>query len=207
MAEMKVIGIVGGVASGKSFVARCLENLGAVHLDADRVGHEVLHDQEVKALARLRWGRTIFDEQSEIDRRKLAKIVFGEGISAIRERNYLEQLTHPRIRDRLQWELDSARRAGRSAVVLDAALLLETGWSEFCDSIVFVEAADAVRQSRAQARGWSEQEWKSREASQMPLSEKRGMAQATVDNGGTESNTRRQVQAYWDSLFAADLSN
>lgn len=207
MAEMKVIGIVGGVASGKSFVARCLENLGAVHLDADRVGHEVLHDQEVKALARLRWGRTIFDEQSEIDRRKLAKIVFGEGISAIRERNYLEQLTHPRIRDRLQWELDSARRAGRLAVVLDAALLLETGWSEFCDSILFVEAADAVRQSRAQARGWSEQEWKSREASQMPLSEKRGMAQATVDNGGTESNTRRQVQAYWDSLFAADLSN
>ncbi|MEX1223037.1 MAG: dephospho-CoA kinase [Pirellulales bacterium] len=204
---MKVIGIVGGVASGKSFVAGCLARLGARHLDADRTGHEVLREPEVKAQARHRWGETIFDSKGEIDRKKLAEIVFGDGISARRERIYLEQLVHPRIRQRLESEIEAARAEQRPAVVLDAALLLESDWSTLCDSILFVYAPEALRASRAAERGWTSTDWRRRESSQMPVAEKQAQSQAVIDNAGSAEETERQVRAYWDSLFASDVSN
>ncbi len=204
---MKVIGIVGGVASGKSFVAGCLARLGARHLNADRAGHEVLREPEVKAQAGRRWGEAIFDSEGEIDRKKLAEIVFGDEISARRERTYLEQLVHPRIRQRLESEIEAARVERRPAVVLDAALLLESGWSTLCDSILFVDAPEAARAARAAQRGWTSSDWRRREKSQMPIAEKRVKSHAAIDNAGSQAETEQQVRAYWDSLFASDVSN
>jgi len=125
---MQVIGVLGGVASGKSLVARQLAELGAEVLDADRAGHEVLRSAEIEAAARRRWGEAIFGADGRIDRSRLGQIVFGPGADAQREREYLEQLTHPEIHRRLADEARRLQQSGTSIAVLDAPLLLEAGW-------------------------------------------------------------------------------
>jgi len=204
---MKVIGIVGGIASGKSFVSEILVQLGAKRLDADAAGHQVLQDSAVMQQLRDRWGDSVFDAQGGINRQKVAEIVFAEGISARRERTFLESVTHPRIRKRLENELKAAESSGAAAVVLDAALLLESGWSELCDSIWLIDTPEQVRIARAKKRGWTEIQWRRREASQAPIAFKREQADVTIDNSGSVEATRRQVLRNWDSLFTEDLSN
>ncbi|MBW8886031.1 MAG: dephospho-CoA kinase [Planctomycetia bacterium] len=92
---MLILGLVGGIASGKSVVANVLRDMGAMVLDADQAGHFVLRDPKVIAELRTRWGDTILDSSGQISRRAVAKIVFAQGNEA--ERKFLEQLTHPRI--------------------------------------------------------------------------------------------------------------
>src|SRR4051794_22973741 len=99
---MKIIGLVGGVASGKSLVARMLIELGAVHLDADRTGHAVLaEDADVRDALIHRWGDSILAPNGEINRSAVARKVFGTTPAAANERKFLEDLLHPRIRERL----------------------------------------------------------------------------------------------------------
>ncbi len=97
---MLTLGLVGGIASGKSVVANCFRDLGAVVLDADRAGHAVLRETDVIAALKARWGDRILDDSSQVSRREVAKIVFAREDAA--ERRFLEQLTHPRIQMRLQ---------------------------------------------------------------------------------------------------------
>ena len=115
---MIVIGILGGVGSGKSAVSDRLTTLGAVVLDADQLGHEVLRQPEVKAELRRRWGETVMDAAGEIDRRKVAEIVFAATPQGREELAFLEQLTHPRIKQRLQTQLAELNVAGVRAAVL-----------------------------------------------------------------------------------------
>ena len=96
-AIVQVIGLVGGVASGKSLVARQLVELGAGWLDADRAGHEVLELKEVKQAIRDRWGDEVVDADGSLSRVAIGRRVFGNAPSAAGERRFLEQLTHPRI--------------------------------------------------------------------------------------------------------------
>jgi dephospho-CoA kinase len=98
---MKILGILGGVASGKSLVARQLANMGALVLDADRAGHETLRLPQIEEAARQRWGNAVFGPDGHIDRARLAKIVFAPPPDGPRERKYLEALTHPEIGRRL----------------------------------------------------------------------------------------------------------
>src|SRR3989337_2809425 len=137
---MRIIGILGGIASGKSMVARQLERLGAGLLDADQTGHEALRLPHVEAAARRRWGEAVFGADGRIDRARLARIVFAPGPEANAELKYLEQLTHPEIA-RLLWRQAGALvAAGTKIMVLDAVMLLETGWDQWCEKTVFVEA-------------------------------------------------------------------
>src|SRR5438477_12900597 len=99
---MLILGLVGGIASGKSLVAECLRDLGAVVLDADRAGHAVLREPDVVAALVNRWGNSILDPAGQISRRAVAKIVFAAGNEA--ERKFLEQVTHPRIENLLRQE-------------------------------------------------------------------------------------------------------
>ena len=150
---MRMIGLIGGVASGKSLVARQLEQCGAGILDADRAGHEVLRLPGVEAAARERWGAAIFDATGHIDRKRLAAIVFAGPPEGPRERRYLEQLTHPAIGARLHEQAAHLADTGYPAAVLDAALLLEAGWDAMCDLVVFVDTPPATRLARgARAR-------------------------------------------------------
>jgi dephospho-CoA kinase len=201
--HIPLVGILGGIASGKSFVGEQLERKGAAIVSADRLAHEVLKLDEVKKAARERWGDQIFDGAGEIARDKLAGIVFAPAPAGPRERKVLEELTHPRIGKMVQQEIERIRRQGAAAaIVLDVPLLAESGWNKFCDRIVFVDAAPAVRQQRARCRGWSAEDLARRETVQQSLESKRALADVVLDNSGTAQETQLQIDEFWRSLGA-----
>jgi dephospho-CoA kinase len=197
---MRVVGILGGVASGKTFVTECLRDLGAAVLDGDKTGHEVLRLPEIEAQARQRWGDAIFDPEGRIHRRALAQIVFAPPPDGPRELHYLEQLTHPLIGQRLQEQIAALAVAGQiKACVLDAPVMLKAGWHKFCDIIVFVDAPRDVRLARARSRGWSQEDFAAREGAQESVDQKKQAADVVIDNSGSPESTRRQVERFWNS--------
>ena len=198
---MILIGILGGVASGKSEVSSRLRSLGAAVLDADRVGHAVLREAEVKRAVQRRWGEAVLDAAGEIDRRKVAEIVFAAVPESRAELTFLEQLTHPLIGQRLQEQLAELHREGAQAAVLDAPVMLKAGWDRLCQRIVFVDAPRDVRLARARQRGWTEADFAAREAAQEPLETKRSRADVTIDNSLTRQHLFAQVDRFWQSLF------
>ena len=119
---MRIIGVIGGVASGKSTVARLFERLGAGVLDADRAGHEALRLTQVEAAAKKRWGNEIFGPDGRIDRAKLARRVFAPGTAGHKERLYLEQLTHPEIARLLHRQADEMAAAGTAGAASIAGI-------------------------------------------------------------------------------------
>jgi dephospho-CoA kinase len=196
---MKVIGILGGVASGKSFVTRALAGLGAGVLDADRVGHEALRTREVEEAVRRQWGDGVFGPDGHVDRSRLAAIVFGLSPAADEPRKCLEQLLHPEIGRRLKQEAEQLAAGGCPAAVLDAPLLVEADWDRLCDWLVFVDTPRPLRLARALARGWSERDFAAREGVQESLDSKRKLADAIIDNSGSPEETRAQVERFWRS--------
>lgn len=199
---MLIIGLVGGIASGKTFVAQCLRDLGAVVIDADKVGHEVLRDPVVIEALKNRWGDSIFDDNGQVDRSAVAKIVFAAGNDA--EREFLELLTHPRIEQNIERQIQNikASRTPPSIVVLDAALLFESGWDKVCDKIIFVGAPRDIRLERAVSRGWSAEQFAAREAAQLPLEEKGKRAHIFIQNARSRENLREVVRLTWDQLLS-----
>jgi dephospho-CoA kinase len=200
---MKIIGLLGGIASGKSLVAEQFCGLGAGLLDGDRAGHEVLRLPEVEQLVRERWGDLVFGSDGHVDRKALGRIVFETSDAGRRELKYLEQITHPRIGDRLRQQAAKLAGAGRSIAVLDAPVMLKAGWDAFCDHIVFVEAPEEVRRARATARGWRQEDIAAREAVQEPLAIKRQHADFVIDNSGGREQTLAQVERLWRLVTAA----
>jgi len=198
---MRLIGILGGVASGKSLVAGQLAELGAGRLDADRAAHEVLHTASVEQSARRRWGAEIFGPDGRIDRARLAKLVFARSPGAAAERKYLEQLIHPEVETRLRRQMEQMAARGVPAAVLDVPLLIEAGWDELCERLWFVDAPRRLRLERACGRGWSEEEFDARQGAQESLEEKKRRADAVIDNSGSPEQTRVQVERLWRCLF------
>ena len=198
---MKTLGLLGGIASGKSLVAKKLQDLGAVVLDADRAGHEMLRLPNVKDAARDRWSASIFGSDGEIERKRLAAIVFAPTDDGRRELAYLEKLTHPQIGRRLQDQLNLLRQQGVQVAVLDAPVMLKAGWDRFCDQIWFIDAPYEVRLKRAKSRGWTEAEFRDRELAQEPVERKRELADLVLDNSGEVEYTERQIERFWHSLI------
>lgn len=197
---MKTIGLVGGVASGKSLVGRMLVELGAGLLDADRTGHAVLaEDAEVREAVRKRWGNSVL---TSAGRSIIAKHVFADTDTGAIERKFLEELLHPRIRARLCELRDQFAAAGKPAVVLDAPLLLESGWDPLCDLILFVDVPRQMRLERAQTRSWTEAEFDRREAAQWPVDKKRAAANVVLANSGSEAELRTAVEDFWRRYIA-----
>lgn len=192
-----VIGLVGGIASGKSFVARTLAEFGASVFDADAAGHAALQDSEVQRGIRERWGVEVFDSNHNINRAAVAGIVFAKTDAAQDELRFLESLTHPVITRLMQAALQQAQEENAPAFVLDAAVMRKAGWDKQCDDILFIEAPRDVRLARARARGWTEAEFSARESAQELLSEKRNMATRFIENSADQDQTRRQLSEYW----------
>jgi dephospho-CoA kinase len=197
-----IVGIIGGVASGKSHVTRLLESLGAVTLDADRAGHEVLADTEVKQAVRDKWGNSVFHADGQVDRAAVAKLVFAPPPEGPENLAFLESVTHPRIGKRLRRQASQlAEQGGHGVIVLDAAVLLKAGWDQFCDRLVFVDAPLEIRLQRAARRGWNEAELHRREAAQVPVEEKRRRADFVIDNSGDKQQTLQQIYQLWATLL------
>lgn len=195
---MEVIGLAGGVASGKSTVAKLFEELGAVRLDADRIGHEVLRAADVKTILRQKFGHDIFDAAGEVDRKKLAALVFGDDQTSRNHLLTLEAISHPRISQRLLSELDSLRQSGAVAAVLDAAIMFKAGWDRFCTRIVFIRVPREIRLARALQRGWAASELDARERNQTPLDEKERKATDLLENSSPHlDNLRLAVRNLW----------
>ena len=198
---MKIIGIAGGIASGKSVVSARLESLGAFVLDADQIGHRVLARSEVIAAARQRWGNQVVDSQGQLVRSEIAARVFGGNAETQGELAFWESCTHPRITTELRATIERIRDSGEyKAVVLDAPVMFKAGWHAMCDVIVFVDTPRELRLARAVRRGWSTDQFEDREASQTSLEEKRNLSSFVIDNSGYLEQTYEQVLSFWNSL-------
>ncbi|MCB9876033.1 MAG: dephospho-CoA kinase [Planctomycetes bacterium] len=191
-----VVGLVGGIASGKSTVAAMFADRGLRHLDADQVAREVSGEPEVLAEVAERLGPR-FVRDGALDRAGLAAAVFADPAA----RRALEAIVHPRVRARLEAGIAAATAAGDS-VLLDVPLLFEAGLFQRCDTVVFVATSDETRATRARARGWADGELARREANQLPLAEKQARAEHVIDNDGTLSATRCAVDALLQRLAA-----
>lgn len=198
---MLIIGVTGGIASGKSTVTNELGALGAAVLNADEAAHRVIEYPEIKRLLAGRWGSVVLLPDGGIDRVAVAERVFGPGTETSAERKYLESVLHPRIRAEYEAELERLRAAGRVAAVIDAPLLLEAGWGEICDQLVFVDSPrdDCLRRAQT-LRNWTAAEFVAREAAQMPIEEKRRRATHVLVNDGTLEQLRQRVRKLWQSL-------
>jgi dephospho-CoA kinase len=152
-------------------------------VDGDRIGHEVLEQPAVKHGLVARWGPRILKPEGTVNRRAIAGIVFGDPV----ELRALEELAFPEIGRRAREEIRNARADPLARfVVLDAAVMMEAGWSEDCDRIVYVDAPREIRLARLAARsGWQQDEVAAREATQLPADAKRARSDAVLSNDGT----------------------
>lgn len=187
MSRPRVLGITGGIASGKSQVTRILESLGAVVIRADKIGHEVLDVPEIRNLIVRQFGQSVFSQEKQsIDRRRVAELVFGDSPQAGARRRMLEAITHGPIRAQISQQLERSLREGIApAIVLDIPLLLESRWDRFCDAVWFIDSQEDLRLQRALERGWTEDHFRAREASQWPLASKRVKSTFVIPNNGT----------------------
>ena len=192
--RVPIIGIVGGIGSGKSALAAAFEELGCVRLDADKVGHQVLARPEVRCELVAEFGREILDADKRIDRSRLAAVAFASDEAAQRLNEIVGGALWPEFRRRALEAADHADGQVR-AVVLDAALLYESETNEICDGVVFVDAPDDVRRERiAESRGWDWEEIRRREKRQFALSRKRQMADEACTNTGGLDHLREQAR-------------
>jgi dephospho-CoA kinase len=189
---LPVVGVVGGIGSGKSLVAAELQRLGGYLIQGDQLGHEALLQPDIKERIVARFGKKILDEEGNVNRRALGKQVFA----APADLAALEEIVFPYIERRIVQEIEKASaRPGCAFIVLDAAIMLETGWGRLCDRIIFVDAPRAVRLARLrEQRGWQEEEVTRRERAQMSLEEKRRQASAVVSNAAAAEAVARKVR-------------
>jgi len=181
-----VLGVLGGIASGKSTVARLLAGAEGVVISADELAREALDSPAVLERVRARFGAAAIAPDGRADRAVLARLVFDAERGA-KLRAELEGWTHPLVRDRIEERLRAARAAGVPRIVLDVPLLLENDaeldLARLCDVLVFVDVHDAERERRAQrTRGWKSGEVARREAAQLPLFAKKQRAHHVLPN-------------------------
>lgn len=199
--NVTLVGLLGGVASGKSLVAQQLAELGAVVIDADKLGHQVLTQPEVIAEIRQNWSDAVLTADGQVDRQKLATIVFAPSTEGQAALTTLEKITHPRIRALTEARLIELAAAGTPIVaVLDAPVMLKAGWHHVCKRLIFVDSPQPVRLGRAKTRGWSEAEFLRREARQEPVEFKRKLCDTVIENAGSVEQTAAQVRHFWASL-------
>jgi dephospho-CoA kinase len=196
---VRVIGLTGGIASGKSSVARMLEQLGAVIIDADQLAREVVMPGTPAYLAILdAFGSGILNPDRTIDRGALGRLVFAD--AAARKR--LEKITHPAIGMRAEERLAELRRSGLPAVFYMAALLIEAGVTSRVDEIWVVYVDGETQVQRLMERDGSSREEALRKiAAQMPMEEKKKFGNVVIDNRGTMGETERQVKEIWEREF------
>lgn len=199
-----VIGVVGGIGSGKSFFAQTLaKRKNLVIVNGDAVGHAVLLRPEIRERIKGRFGEQIMAADGTINRRILGQLVFGTTAEQVQAKTDLESIVHPPLTAELQRQITEARAAGHAdAIILDAAVLLEVGWRKFCDAVVMIDTPPEVRWHRVNTtRGWSQAEFEAREASQMSLADKQAASDYVIRNVGPEEEVAQQCLQVWNSIM------
>jgi len=192
---MRLIGLTGGIGSGKSTVARMLAGRGAALVDADLLAREVV-EPGTPALAEIaaEFGPGVILADGRLDRTALGEMVFGD--AARRER--LNQITHPRVGSLMQERIAAALQSSAPLVVVDIPLLFETARQGLFEGVMLVWTPPQAQLTRLVVRdGWDEDEARQRVAAQMPIDEKRALATWVIDNSGSLADTERQVDAWW----------
>lgn len=193
-----VIGIAGGIASGKSALADAFERLGCVVSRSDRQTHELLGREDIKRTLAEWFGGEVLGNDGEISRKALGGIVFADE----RARRKLEGLLHPILHEQRRELIRRARAEGLAAVVIDAPLLFEAGVDAECDVIIFVETPIEKRLQRVvEGRGWDEAELARRENAQIGLDVKRARADYVVENASDLSRLDRYVESLLRELL------
>ena len=201
-----IIGIAGGIGSGKTSVARLFGELGCLVIEADALVREAYLDPAIRRTLREWWGDKMFLADGSVDRAAIARKVFNDP----EQRLGLEKLLHPWVgarRDAMQRDADVKTQA----FIWDTPLLFETGLNEACDAVVFVEVPDSERLRRVVTqRGWNAEELHRRENLQMPLDKKRGLSHYVINNtaeaaemsAARPGGTRSQVREIFSRIVA-----
>jgi dephospho-CoA kinase len=194
-----IIGILGGVGSGKSAVAAEFAKLGCAVIDADKIAHNLLNRQDLRKKVVARFGRGILDSRGKISRRKLAGIAFA----GARNLTALNKIIHPLVLQQVRELIKKAKGQKKvRAIVLDMPLLMEVGWEKRCDRLIFVKCKQKIRAKRAKKMGILDKgELKNRENFQISLDKKEGIADNTIDNNSGFSALARQVTDIFSGIM------
>ena len=170
-------------------------------IDADRIGHELLLQDNIRQTICGVFGKEMLDQTGQIDRERLAGKVFGTSDEQTNNRRRLNEILHPAIRRKVLQEIQQVPQEA-DAIILDAALLLEAGWADECNAIIFVDTPIELRQQRvAASRGWSPEELQKREFSQWSVAQKRAHAQYVVDNSGSATAAAEQMRTILNQII------
>jgi len=194
-----VIGLTGGIASGKSTVSLLLKDKGAVIIDADEIGKQILKPGKAARIKVIEhFGQQILNEKKDIDRKKLADLVFSNK----KELEFLNSVTHPEIINEIKAQLQYYRNLKTAVVIIDAALLIEVGLHKIVDEVWLVTVDEDTQLERLMAREkhLSMEQAISRIKAQMPQHEKIKYADRVIDNNGSIEDTKNQVDKIWREI-------
>ncbi len=188
--EKPIIGILGGIGSGKSTVAAEFVKLGCKVIDADKIAHELLEKKAVREKIVGLFGQAISDSAGKIDHRKLAEVVFADADKL----SSLNKTIHPLVLERAEVLIKQYNRQNQvKAIVLDMPLLAEVGWAGRCNKLIFVDCKRQLRLNRAKKMGFDENQFKIRENFQISLDNKASLADNIVDNNSGLLALAKQV--------------
>ncbi len=201
---MIVIGLTGGIASGKSTVASMLAELGAVVIDADKVGHEAFRPR-TEAWNRVvgAFGKGILGQNDEIDRSKLAQKVFNDP-KALKK---LNRIMHPLMHRIVEQRIEALRCQGTEVVVLEATLLIEAKWTDLVDQVWVTIAPEArVIERLCTQKGFAEEQARARIKSQTPIAQRAKKADVVIGNDSDINALRKKVKELWKKLQSSKTS-
>lgn len=186
-----VIGLIGSIGAGKSAAAKALAVHGGFVIDADKLGHEAILRPGVVASIARRWGDGVLKPDGTVNRRALAGIVFADEAA----RKDLEAIMFPAITRMMSEQLSEAQSDDSVRfIVIDAPVLIEAGWKDVCSKLLFIDASRPIRLARVKERnGWSDAEMTARETAQMPVEQKKALADAVIINDGSINDLQRAI--------------
>ena len=199
--NLLILGLTGGIGSGKSTVAKMLMDMGALRLDGDSLAHQAMESSEIQQKLRETFGEKIFNSSGHLDRPALGEIVFSREDGS--ELKKLTSLIHPEVREKIHHQLQIWSQGTFQVVILDIPLLLESPLRELCQVILFVDTPYEKRLERVcKNRGWEEEELKKRESFQMDLQKKKDLSNYCVKNRGDLEGLKEQIQQIWKQILA-----
>lgn len=201
MSKKVVIGILGGIGSGKSTVAKAFEDIGCRVIDADAIAHETLNEPEISARLVSRWGSDVLDAKGMVNRERVAEHVF----SSRQDLDFLNSLVHPLVLDRCEQLLCAHQcEPDTAGIILDMPLLIEVGWKKKCDFLIFVACPDAKRLDWMVKNAKIDvSQLKKRENFQISLDKKKQIAHYIVNNNSDKSDIAEQVAQIFSSIIGS----